>query len=282
MFSPELFASLIALCAALSWGAADFSGGIASKRANVFTVVLFAHGTGLLFMVTMALIIHEHTPTRLALLWGTIAGLSGAVGLLSLYRALAIGKMGINAPVAAVITAVLPVGYGVMTQGWPKLLQIAGFAVALLAIWLIALPEGDLGRPKGIGLAMLAGVGFSGFLLFSRLAGAGDIYWPLAASRLSSMTLITIILLLRRPPDWRPTFNVLPYMIVSGILDSLGNALFVLATHRGRLDVAAVLSSLYPASTVVLAWIVLKERASRLQLLGMALALISVAMIASA
>lgn len=282
MFSPELFASLISLLAALSWGAADFSGGIASKRANVFTVVWVAHGTGLLFMMTMAVIYREPAPTRIALLWGTIAGLSGAVGLLSLYRALAIGKMGINAPVAAVITAVLPVGYGVMTQGWPKLLQIAGFTVALVAIWLIALPEGDLGRPKGIGLAMLAGVGFSGFLFFSRLAGTHDIYWPLAASRFASVLLITLLLAFRRPPDWRPSHRVIPYMLISGVLDSLGNALFVLATHRGRLDVAAVLSSLYPASTVILAWLILKERASRLQLLGMALALLSVVFIASA
>lgn len=281
MIAPEILASVLSLCAGASWGAADFSGGIASKKSNVFGVVWVAHSAGFLLMAGLALLSGEPFPERKALLWGVAAGASGAVGLLSLYRALAIGKMGVNAPVAAVITAGLPVGFGVWTQGLPGALTLAGFVIALLAIWLIALPEGDLGRPRGLGLAMLAGVGFSGFLLFSRLAGTETVYGPLAASRAASVVLISLILLLRRPTDWRPNRSVLPLMILSGVLDSAGNALFVFATHHGRLDVAAVLSSLYPASTVVLAWLFLKERVSRLQLIGMLGALAAVVMIAA-
>ncbi len=276
----DFFAPLLSLSAAVSWGAADFSGGQASKRANVFVVVWVAHATGFLFMAALALGFREPLPTLNAVLWGVLAGFSGAVGLLSLYRSLAIGKMGVNAPVAAVITAALPVAFGMWTQGLPGKLQFGGFALALVAIWLIALPEGELGRPKGLGLAMLAGVGFSGFLLFSRLAGTEVVYWPLAASRAASVLLITVLLLWRHPFE-RPQLTVIPYMVVSGILDSAGNALFVIATHYGRLDVAAVLSSLYPASTVVLAWIILKERVSRVQLAGMAAALVSVVLIAA-
>jgi drug/metabolite transporter (DMT)-like permease len=280
MFPSQLFSSILSLSSGAAWGAADFSGGVASKRANVLTVVWVAHGTGLLFMAALAIGFREPWPAGKALAWGAAAGLSGAVGLVSLYRSLAIGKMGVNAPVAAVITAVLPVVFGMWTQGFPGALQFAGFALALLAIWLIALPDGELVRPAGLGLATLAGVGFSGFLLFSRLAGTQTVYWPLAASRAASVVLITVLLLTRKPADWKPRAAVVPYMVISGVLDSAGNALFVIATHFGRLDVAAVLSSLYPTSTVLLAWVILKERASRMQLAGLFAAVVAVVLIA--
>jgi drug/metabolite transporter (DMT)-like permease len=280
MIAPELFASTLSLCAAAAWGAADFSGAIATRSANALGVVRIAHGTGFVFMVVLAVLTSDPFPSSTALLWGAAAGVAGAVGLVSLYRALAIGKMGINAPVAAVISATLPVAFGVWTEGAPGALQLTGFGVALGAIWFIALPEGDVGRPKGLGLAMLAGVGFSGFLLFSRLAGTESVYWPLAAARAASVALISVVLVVRRPDDGRPPRAMLPYMLAAGVLDSLGNALFVLATHHGRLDVAAVLSSLYPASTVLLARVVLKERVSRVQLVGMVAALAAVVMIA--
>jgi drug/metabolite transporter (DMT)-like permease len=280
MFPSELFSSILSLASGASWGAADFSGGIASKRANVLTVVLVAHGTGLAFMAALAIGLRESLPAGRALIWGAAAGLSGAVGLVSLYRSLAVGKMGVNAPVAAVITAALPVAFGMWTQGLPGKMTFAGFALALLAIWLIALPDGELGRPAGLGLAMLAGVGFSGFLLFSRMAGTQTVFWPLAASRAASVLLIALLLVARKPSDWKPGATVVPYMIICGVLDSAGNALFVIATHYGRLDVAAVLSSLYPTSTVLLAWIILKERASRMQLAGLFAAVVAVVLIA--
>ena len=231
-------------------------------------------------MLAMALLTGEPIPSRAALLWGVAAGAGGGFGLVSLYRALAVGQMGINAPVAAVITGALPVLFGIWKQGLPAPIQIAGFLIALLAIWLIALPNGSLERPKGLGLAVCAGIGFGIYLICSNQAAAEAIYWPLAAARAASIIEMLIIVLLSGKP-WKPSHTLLPYMVIAGIIDSAGNALFMYAVRHGRLDVATVLSSLYPATTVLLARFILKERMSRLQMLGMLAALISVPLIAA-
>ncbi len=214
------------------------------------------------------------------MLWGVAAGAVGAVGLVCLYRALAIGTMGINAPVAAVVTGILPVAFTFLTLGLPTRLQLGGFVLALIAIWLIAMPAGDLGRPKGLGLAVLAGVGFSGFLLFIKLAGSVAKFWPLVGARAASLAFMLIIVSGMRV-EWKSLRAHWRAMVFCGIFDSLGNILFVYAATRGRLDIAAVLSSLYPASTLILARVILKERIGRVQAVGIALALASVAMIAA-
>jgi len=278
MPSPVIVSPALSLTAAVSWGAADFSGGIAAKRSDVFGIVVVAHSAGLVLMLAMALLLHDPFPSRAALGWGVLAGLCGAVGLASLYSALAIGKMGIAAPIAAVVTAVLPVIVGFATEGFPHLLRLFGFAVGAISIWLIAMPAEGLERPKGIGLALLAGMGFGGFLVCSKQAGTVAVFWPLVAARAASVVFISVLVLSGRNRHL-PSKSTLLYAIVAGILDSTGNALFVAASQRGRLDVAAVLSSFYPVSTVILARILLKERLSRLQTAGMALALASVPLI---
>ena len=270
----------LSLSAAASWGAPDFSGGLAAKRADSFGVVVVAHGTGLLFMVLLALVVHEAVPDRAALLWGAAAGLVGGIGLAALYKALAIGTMGINAPLSAVITAVLPLLFSFFTEGLPRMWQLAGFALALVSIWLIAAQPGARERNRGGGLAVIAGIGFSGFLLFSKFAAAHAVFWPLVAARAAS-TLLMLTIVLLRGRSWKPAASALPYMLVAGVLDSGANALYIAATQRGRLDVAAVLSSLYPASTVILARVFLKERLSRMQLAGIVAALVAVALIAA-
>jgi drug/metabolite transporter (DMT)-like permease len=270
----------LSLSAAASWGAADFSGGLAAKRADTFGVVVVAHTTGLLFMLTLALFAHEPVPERAALLWGAAAGVVGGVGLAALYRALAIGTMGVVAPLSAVITAVLPLLFSFLTEGLPRAWQLAGFALALVSIWLIAAQPGASRRSPGIGLAVIAGIGFSGFLLFSKLAAAHAVFWPLVAARAAS-TLLMLTIVSVRGRGWKPSAAAVPYMLVAGVLDSGANALFIAATQRGRLDVAAVLSSLYPASTVVLARVLLKERLSRTQSVGIIAALVAVALIAA-
>ena len=262
------------------WGAGDFSGGIGSKGSNAFGVVVVAHGTGLVCMLALALATGEPIPPKAALLWGVAAGIGGGLGLVSLYRALAIGQMGINAPVAAVITGALPVLFGIWTEGPPKLIQVVGFGVALLAIWLIALPSGEIGRPRGLGLAICAGIGFGVYLICSKQAATQSVYWPLAAARAASAIEMLLIVSIGRQA-WKPAKKLLPYMVAAGIFDSMGNLLFVYAVRIGRLDVATVLSSLYPATTVLLAWLVLKERISRIQTIGMIAALVAVPLIAS-
>jgi len=268
------------LGAAAVWGGGDFAGGIATKRANVFRVVAGAHACGLVLMLLLAWLTREPVPPRASLEWGVAAGVSGAFGIAALYKGLAIGRMGIIAPVASVITGVLPVLVGIRTEGMPDRFQLAGFVLALISIWLVARPGGEIDSHRGIGLAMLAGVMFGLFLVAGKQAGHDGVFWPLVAARTAS-TLLMLAIVVFSPRDVRPLRAALIPILLSGLLDSAANALFIAATRHGRLDVAAVLSSLYPASTVILARVLLKERLSATQNAGIVGALVSVALISA-
>jgi len=271
-------ASGLSLLAAASWGGGDFSGGLATKRASVFRVVAVAHACGLLATLAMAVLSGESLPPPSALGWGVFAGFIGAFGIVALYRALAIGRMGVVAPVAAVVTGVLPVLVGIRSEGMPSTNQLGGFVLALISIWLVARPNEYVDSHRGIGLAALAGIAFGMFLIAGKHAGRDGVFWPLVAARFVSTGLM-VVLVGFLPRDPQPLRPVLWPVILSGLLDAAGNALFIAATRHGRLDVAAVLSSLYPASTVILARFLLKERIAGLQAVGIALALTSVALV---
>ena len=273
-----LSAIAFGLAASLSWGTGDFSGGLASRRTSVFTIVAAAHATGLVLLIALALTWSEPLPSALDVVWGGTAGLAGAVGLASFYRALAVGRMGITAPITAVLAASLPVLFSAFVQGLPGLLQLVGFALALVAVGLISRPEAAGGRPEGVGLALLAGLGFGGFLILIGQVSPTAIFWPLTVARLSSFLFMFAIVLTRRQ-ELLPKKSVFPLVLLAGTLDVAGNAFFVLATHAGRLDVAAILSSLYPAVTVLLASIILRERVTRLQAVGIIFALIAIPLI---
>ena len=270
----------LSLLSAASWGAGDFSGGIAAKKANVFRIVALAHAFGLVAMLLMAWLTREAVPPRVDLIWGAIAGLAGAFGIAALYKGLAIGRMGIIAPVAAVITAALPVLVGIRTQGLPAAIQLLGFALALLSIWLVARPDGEIDTHRGLGLAIIAGICFGLFLVAGKQAGPHAVFWPMVAARAASVVVMTAISLLA-VSDARSLRPALLPILLAGLLDSAGNALFIAATRHGRLDVAAVISSLYPASTVILARLMLKERISRTQAAGIAGALVAIALISA-
>lgn len=280
MLTHEYTTAALSLAGAACWGTGDFSGGMGAKGSNAFGVVIVAHASGLLSMLLLALVTGEPIPSHATLMWGAIAGFVGGLGLVALYRALAIGQMGINAPVAAVITAALPVLYGVWKEGAPAAIQFAGFALALFAIWFIAMPSGELGRPKGLGLAICAGIGFGGYLIFSRQAATEAVFWPLVSARAASVFEMLVIVTASRR-SWAPSRRLLGWMIFAGVFDSLGNMFFMLAVRHGRLDVASVLSSLYPASTVILARFLLKEKISTWQTTGMIAALLAVPLIAA-
>lgn len=280
MNSGILVQAGLSLATAAAWGAADFSGGFASKRAEVFRVVAVAHACGLVMMLALAWFSGEPMPPASTLWWGAAAGVTGAFGVAALYKGLAIGRMGVIAPVASVLTAVIPVIIGMATEGLPDRLQLAGFALALVSIWLIARPDGELDSHRGLGLAILAGVSFGLFLACAKQAGHHGVFWPMTAARVASTALMLIIVTFS-PRDSRPLLPNLIPILIAGVLDSGANALFVAATQHGRLDVAAVLSSLYPASTVVLARVLLKERISGMQGVGIAAALLSVALISA-
>jgi drug/metabolite transporter (DMT)-like permease len=270
----------LSLASAGVWGAGDFAGGIASKRANVFRVVAAAHACGFLLMLLLAWLSREPIPPAASLGWGAVSGMIGALGIAALYRALAIGRMGIVAPVAAVLTAILPVLVGIGTEGLPDRIQLAGFALALVSIWLIARPDGEVDTHRGFGLALLAGILFGLFMIATKQAGRYAVFWPLTAARAAS-TLLMVAIVGFSASDARPLRPLWMPILLAGIFDTSANALFIAATRHGRLDVAAVLSSLYPASTVILARVLLKEGISATQNAGIVGALLAVAMISA-
>ena len=275
------FATVIfGLAASLCWGSGDFSGGLASRRANASSVVTAAYAVGFVLLLALALIWREPFPAPLDIVWGGLAGLAGAIGLIAFYSALSIGRMGITAPVSAVLTATIPVLFSTFTEGLPNLLQLGGFVLALLAIGLISRPERSAGRPEGLGLALLAGCGFGCFFILISRVSHDSTFWPLAVARFSSVLFLLVVGGIRRRPVL-PRMTAAPLVLLAGVLDAIGNAFFVLAAHAGRLDVAAVLSSLYPAATVLLAALVLRERATRIQAVGILLALVAVPLISA-
>jgi drug/metabolite transporter (DMT)-like permease len=276
--NQNLATAAFGLAASCSWGTGDFSGGLATRRANVFGVGAAAHALGLVLLVGLALVTREPLPSLLDVFWGTAAGFTGAIGLVAFYRALAIGRMGINAPITAVLAAAAPVIFSAILQGLPTLIQVGGFALAIIAIALISYPQGTVGRPKGLGLALIAGLGFGAFLILIGQVRSGGIFWPLVAARVASFVFMFSIVLARRLPIL-PKKNIYHLIFLAGALDVAGNVFFVLAAQSGRLDVASILSSLYPAVTVLLAALILRERVTRLQALGILVALIAIPLI---
>ena len=280
MTPATMEASGLSLLAAASWGGGDFSGGFAAKHASVFRVVAMAHACGLLGMLAMVWLTGEAVPPRSDLLWGAFAGFAGALGIAALYKGLAIGRMGVVAPVASVVTGVLPVLLSFRVEGMPDGIQLFGFALALVSIWLVARPNEFVDSHRGLGLAVLAGVMFGLFLVAGKQAGHHGVFWPLVSARCMSVALMLTVVAIA-PRDPRPLRRVLWPVVLSGLLDSAGNALFIAATRHGRLDVAAILSSLYPASTVILARVLLQERMSIRQVVGIVGALVSVALVSA-
>jgi drug/metabolite transporter (DMT)-like permease len=275
------FATVIfGLAASLCWGSGDFNGGLASRRSSASSVVIAAYAVGFVLLVGLALIWREPFPSPLNIMWGGLAGLAGVIGLISFYSALSIGRMGIAAPVSAVLTASLPVLFSTFTVGLPSLLQLAGFVLALLAIGLISRPERSKGRPEGMGLALLAGCGFGCFFILISRVSHDATFWPLAVARFTSVLFLLLVTLIRQQ-QVLPRTTAVPLILLAGVLDAIGNTFFVLAAHTGRLDIAAILSSLYPAATVLLAAIVLRERVTRIQGIGILLALVAVPLISA-
>jgi drug/metabolite transporter (DMT)-like permease len=232
---------------------------------------------GLLMLALLALLFAESLPSLVDMLWGAAAGLSGLLGIVAFYRALAIGQMGIISPVTAVIGSTVPVAVGIVTQGFPTSLQAVGFVLGIAGVALVSGPRGNNDRPRGLGLALAAGVGFAGFFILISRVETNSTLWPLVIARIASIAaMLTTASVTRR--EWKPTGSY-PLIALAGCADAGGNAFFLLAAQTGRLDVAVVLSSLYPAITTLLAGIILHEKLTPTQKLGVALALTAVPII---
>ena len=290
--------TVLGLSAAIIWGAADFSGGLGARYLRVYWLLAISHASSLVALVLLADLLHQPLPDARILTYGLISGLAGGIALLVFYYALSLGSMGTTAAVTGLLTAALPVLFSLATIGAPSHRQVAGFVLAAGAIWLISSPSSSNqqvveDQRKKLALGVISGIGFGIFLIALREANSGGILWPLAASRVGSLALaIAGGLILSRgqfivEPEAQATSTSIRRRVLIGIalaliasaFDTGGNFFFVAATRIGRLDVASVLSSLYPASTILLAVWLLHERTNRRQALGMTAALIAVALI---
>jgi len=277
--SIQLQPTAFSLAAVLCWGVSDFTGGYASKKSDAFLVTTLAHAAGFTLMLTLALTTHAPFPSRPSVLWAVAAGALGGSALAVFYRALATGRMGITAPVAAVLGAGIPALVGMGMQGLPGTLPLAGFALAGVGIWLISRQDGVDGASEGLGLAVLSGLGFAGFFLcISRTANSAA-FWSTSCSRFASLVAVGAMVLLRRGKHQVQSHDAL-LGVLAGILDSTGTLLFIRANQTGRLDAAVMLTSLYPAITVLLARMILKEQFTRWRTVGVLAALLAVPMIA--
>ncbi len=221
----------------------------------------------------------ETPPPTSDLLWGGLAGLCGMLGVGFLFRGFAAGRMAIVAPVSALFATIIPVVFAAFVSGLPPEIQLAGFGIALVSIWLVSRPERLGGaRPAGLGLALLAGLGFGGFFTALGQVGHSTVFWPLVAARFSACLVMLVFAFVTRRAVI-PPIAPLRLLLVAGVLDAAGNVFFLLSVQSGRLDVAAVLGSLYPAITAILAWLISRERLARLQVLGVTLAILAIILI---
>lgn len=277
---------VLALASAVVYGASDFLGGLATKTSSAFAVVVWSQFAGLVMLGVAAAAMGTPLASSGDLAWGALSGVGGGAGVVLLYRGLSIGRMAIVAPTTAVGAAALPVLAGLVLGERPQALAMVGVGVALLAIVLVssAPNRGDVqtgrGLPPGLAEAIGSGIGFA--LFFVSLAQASDTagLWPLLAARVSIA--VAALAGLATRTTLRPAPGSTRLILAVGVLDMAANLLYLLASRRGLLSLVAVIVSLYPASTVVLARFVLGERLSARQLVGLGAAGAGVALIAAA
>lgn len=279
---------LLALGSALLYGAADFTGGLATKRAGTIPVVLLSQASGLALLALLLPVLPDAQPTHLDLAWGAVAGLTGGIGVALLYRALAIGTMAVVAPTTAVCAVTIPVAVAIGLGERPVPLAGAGIVLGIVSIVLVSRhTPASSGRqqreprktlPPGVGTALTSGVAIGFFFLALARTRSEAGMWPLLVSRSLTVVLFGLISILGRRSVRMPG-KVATLAVLCGAVDMVANALYLLAAREGPLSIVVTLSSLYPASTVLLARIVLRERLNFWQVSGVACALAAVVLI---
>lgn len=258
----------------MAWGAGDFGGGLVSRRVSVFGVVLLTQLVGMAIAAAIAVIRAEPIPAGQDLALCIAAGVLGVIGITSLYRGLAVGRMGVVAPVTGVLAAVIPVIAGIILEGWPAQLVLVGIGLAVVAVVLVSRVKDErVTGGSGLQEALLAGLAIGLFGVVISGIGEGFVFSSLTVIRGTQVAIVVAALLvLRSRAPWRPPRDALLALVGIGILDMAGNAFYLLGVQTGALAIAAVLSSLYPVTTVILAAVVLGERVTRDHALGIALA----------
>jgi drug/metabolite transporter (DMT)-like permease len=278
--STHLLGILFALISAATWGGGDFSGGLATRRMSQFQALTAGAVSGLAILLCLALLLGEPIPSPTDILWSALAGVAAAGGLASLYYALAVESSAIVAPTAAVIGATVPVLFGSLFEGLPQATQLLGFLAGLLGIWLItrSASRTGLGDRQGLWSAITGGISFGGYFILIAQVRPGAVFAPVIVAKIATLLLGLAVLAMRR--ERLPSLRSVPIALLAGILDAGGNIFYLLAQHSTRLDVAAVLSSMYPAFTVILAYFVLGERISAAQWVGVTLCIVAISLIA--
>lgn len=284
-------AALLAIASATTFGFADFLGGLASRRAHVLVVAALSQFAGLA-VLAVVLPMAGVPATATALWFGAAAGIAGAGGLVFYFRALAIGPMGVTAPLAAVVGAGIPIAVGVALGERPGPMAVVGIALGVASVALASRPASEAadldvgldtdhtgdGLRAGLVAAVLAGAAFGVFFVALDAAPNDGGLWPLLGARITGIALLAGLLGRRRPAA--PDARAVGIGLVSGLLDMTANVLFLLATQTGLLVLVAVLTSLYPVGVVLLARTVLGERLARLQWVGVAAAVGATVLIA--
>ncbi len=230
--------------------------------------------------LALAVLRGESAPSSSDIGWSVVGGLAGGVGISALYQGLAVGRMGIVAPITGVLAALIPVSVGIVFEGLPAPIVMLGIGLAFVAVILVSRVKDDRAGPAGVGLALLAGVAIGAVgVAFAQLSD-GHVFGPLAVLRATEAALVAVIVIVGRR-EWRPNLRLWPALAGVGLLDMAGNGSFILAVQAGSLAVGAVLSSLYPVTTVVLASVFLRERVTRTHAAGIALAMAAIVCIAA-
>ena len=273
-------AVVLALCSAALWGTGDFLGGLSTRTLNVLIVLFWSQLVGLLGVAVWIGVSGEERPGAV-LLWAAAAGLSAAVGLGCLYRGMAVGAMGIVAPISAT-SPIVPLAVSVVGGDAPTAVQWVGIAFALAGIVLVSREPGGAGPrvAEGVGLALVAALGFGLFLVGMAEAAQESTPWAITTARFSSVFALLLVLAATRTVPGVPRRLIVPVIAV-GIFDTGANVLFAFATTHGSLGVVAVLSSLYPLATILLARAVLHERLGPTRTVGGLVALGGAALIAA-
>jgi len=267
----------LCLCTILSWGSSNFLGGYASRRANPFVLSAVSHLAALAFMILVAGALHVPFPSRHALLWAFGAGLAGGLALAILYGSLSSGRMGLAAPVVAVLSSGIPAIVTMVREG-SRATRLIGFALAILGVSLISCTE-DKTDKKAITLAVLAGCGFAAYSLSIKQAGTGSAMWIEVHSRVAAFLVTALVALCGQKIghlDQRSGF----WAATAGLLDTTGSVAFVRASQSGRLDTVVVVSSLYPVVTVLLALIFLREKLTRWKAVGVCATIVALPLVA--
>ena len=269
----------LGLCSAAFWGGSDFVGGWGSRRAPALLIVAAGQVLSLAVLAALSIALGVHAPAHRFYVLAIVGGFEGALSLALFYRALSLGSMGLTAALTGLLTALIPVVFSFLREGLPAPVNLAGLVAGCAAIWMITHQPADRGdgSRKALVLGAIAGAGFGTQLILLKLASGGGVLWSLTWMRAGGVAALALALMVLRARA--PIGAFLPAGSLTGILDTMGNLFYVLAAGAGRLDVAALVSSLYPAGTILLAAVVLRERPTRRQMAGIGMALAAVAML---